>query len=119
MEYMILNHTVETDDGPAPGTPEFGAMMERWMSYNQMLIDGGHWVSGASLTPTAAATTVRKSGGKATVVDGPHAATKEQIGGYYLIEAKDLDEALELAAKMPTDDGSLEVRPVAFRPDAQ
>ncbi len=117
MEYMILNHSAEVE-GPAPGSPEFGALMGRWMAYNQLLIDGGHWISGASLTPTSAARTVRKSEGAVTVVDGPHAETKEQIGGYYLIEAKDLDEALELAAKMPTDTGSLEVRPVAFRPDA-
>ena len=117
MEYMILNHSEETE-GPAPGSPEFGAIMGRWMGYNQMLIDGGHWISGASLTPTSAATTLRKSNGDATVIDGPHAETKEQIGGYYLIEAKDLDEAIELARQMPTDTGSLEIRPVAFRPDA-
>lgn len=118
MEYMILNHSVETTDGPEPGTPEFGALMGQWMAYNQMLIDGGHWVSGASLAPSTTATTLRKSGDQLTVVDGPHAETKEQIGGYYLIKAKDLDEALELAGKMPSGDASLEVRPVAFRPDA-
>ncbi len=117
MEYMILNHTEETDDGPAPGTPEFEAFMGRWMAYNQMLIDGGHWVAGASLTPTEAATTLHKSGGSSSVVDGPFAETKEQIGGFYLIEASDLDQALELAAAMPVDEGALEVRPVAFRPD--
>ena len=118
MEYMILNHSAETTDGPAPGSPEFGALMGRWMGYNQMLIDGGHWISGASLAPSATATTLRKSDGTSTVVDGPHAETKEQIGGYYLIEAKDLDEALELAGQMPTENAALEVRPVAFRPDA-
>ncbi|MEM8903750.1 MAG: YciI family protein [Actinomycetota bacterium] len=119
MEYMITNRSIETDDGPEPGTPEFGEFMGRWMAYNQMLIDGGHWVAGASLAPSASATLVKKAGGASSIVDGPYAETKEQIGGFYLIEAKDLDEALELAAAMPIDDGTLEVRPVAFRPDAE
>ncbi len=118
MEYMIMNHTVETA-GPEYGTPEFEAVMGRWMGYNQMLIDGGHWIAGASLTPTEAATTVHKAGGSVeATTDGPFAETKEQIGGFYLIEAVDLDKALELAAAMPVDDGALEVRPIAFRPDA-
>ncbi|MEO1064843.1 MAG: YciI family protein [Actinomycetota bacterium] len=117
MEYMIINRRIETNDGPAPGTPEFGEFMGRWMAYNQRLIDGGHWVAGASLAPSETATLVHKSGGDASVLDGPYAETKEQIGGFYLIEAADLDEALELASAMPVDDGTLEVRPVAFRPD--
>ncbi len=118
MDYLIMNHTAETP-GPDYGTPEFEAVMGRWMGYNQMLIDGGHWIAGASLTPTDAATTVRKAGGSvAATTDGPFAETKEQIGGFYLINAADLDKALELAAAMPVDDGALEVRPVAFRPGA-
>lgn len=118
MEYMIMNHTVETA-GPEYGTPEFEAFMGRWMEYNQMLIDGGHWIAGASLAPSDVATTLQKSGGSVTATtDGPFAETKEQIGGFYLIVAPDLDKALELAAAMPIDDGALEVRPVAFRPDA-
>lgn len=117
MDYMILNHTVETP-GPDFGTPEFEEMMGRWMAYNQKLIDGGHWISGASLAPSDTASTVQKSGGDASITDGPYAETKEQIGGFYLISAADLDEALALATEMPLDDGNLEVRPVAFRPDA-
>jgi hypothetical protein len=53
MEYLIVNHSIETNDGPLPGTPEFGEMMGQWMAYNQMLIDNGHWIGGASLTPSA------------------------------------------------------------------
>lgn len=118
MEYMIINHAVETAP-PEYGTPDFEAFMGRWMAYNQMLIDGGHWVTGANLESTEAATTVHKSGGSVTATtDGPFAETKEQIGGFYVIEADGLDQALELAAAMPFDDGALEVRPVAFRPDA-
>jgi hypothetical protein len=118
MEYMIINNSVESDDYPAPGTEEFGEMMGQWMAYNQMLIDNGHWVGGASLAPSATATSVAKSGDTVKVTDGPFAETKEQIGGFYLIEAADLDEAIRLAQLMPMDDVVFEIRPIAFRPDA-
>jgi len=119
VDYMILINSDESIEGPMPGTPEFDEFMGGWMAYNQRLIDGGHWISGCSLQPGATATTVRKSAGAApTMTDGPFVETKEQIGGFYLVSAKDLDEALELAAAIPIDDGALEVRPVMFRPDA-
>ena len=117
MEYLILNHSVEVE-GPAPGSPEFGEIMGKWMAYNQMLIDNGHWVGGGSLTPSNVATSVAKSGDSLTVTDGPFAETKEQIGGYYIIKAEDLDEAIRLAQAMPADDVVFELRPIAFRPDA-
>jgi hypothetical protein len=118
MEYMILIHGEEVAT-PAPGTPEFDTFMASWLDYNQRLIDGGHWVSGANLLPTASATTLRREfGQEPTITDGPYAETKEQLGGYYLIEAKDLDEAIELAKALPLPVGSLEIRPVNFRPDA-
>ena len=118
MEYMILIYG-EPFEAPAPGTPEFDQMMAGWMEYNQRLIDGGHWISAANLAPVGTATTVRKSfGGPAAVTDGPFAETKEHLGGYYLVQAADLDEALELAKALPVPVGSIEVRPVAFRPDA-
>ncbi|MEM7091663.1 MAG: YciI family protein [Actinomycetota bacterium] len=119
MEYMITNYREPSTDGPAPGTPEFQEMMGAWMAYNQMLIDGGHWVSGASLAPADTATTIVLTDGTRTgTTDGPFAETKEQLGGYYLIKADDLDQAIELASKMPVGTASLEIRPVAFRPDA-
>ena len=118
MEYMIINHAAEVEGGPQPGTPEFGEMMGAWMAYNQMLIDNGHWVGGASLAPSATATSVAKSGDSVTVTDGPFAETKEQIGGYYVIKADDLDEAIRVAQLMPIDDVVFEIRPIAFRPDA-
>jgi hypothetical protein len=119
MEYMILLHSDESFEIPGPGQPGFDEMMGEWFAYNQKLIDGGHWISGASLAPTTTATTIRKSfDGEPTLVDGPYAETKEQLGGYYLIEAKDLDEAIALATAIPIPVGSFEVRPVAFRPDA-
>lgn len=119
MEYMILIHADEQFAGPAPGTPEFDQMMGGWMAYNQRLIDGGHWIAGGSLQPTATATTLRRSfGSDPTVTDGPYMETKEQLGGFYLVSAKDLDEALELASGVPIPEASIEVRPIKFRPDA-
>ena len=120
MEYMILLHSDETQTPDfAPGTPEFESMMSEWMAYNQMLIDGGHYVAGAGLGPSATATTLVKSfDGTESITDGPFAETKEQLGGYYLVEAADLDQALDLARQIPIPVGSFEVRPVQFRPDA-
>jgi hypothetical protein len=120
MEYMILIHSDESHEMPVEGTAEFGAMMGEWMAYNQTLIDGGHWVAGANLMPTATATTIHKTLDAApTITDGPYAETKEQFGGFYLIKAADLDEAIRLATEIPIPMASLEVRPVAFRPDAE
>ncbi len=118
MEYMILIHSDETAmaaGAPAPGTTEFEQMMGQWIAYNQRLIDGGHWIDGGMLQSTATATTLRKTGPAApAVTDGPFAETKEQLGGYYLITAADLDEALELATGVPMPFGSIEVRPLAM-----
>lgn len=119
MDYMILIHSDETAPRPGPGEPGFDEMMAEWFAYNQRLIDGGHWIAGASLQPTTTATTVRRTwGADASIIDGPFAETKEQLGGFYLVKARDLDEALELAKAIPIPVGSFEVRPVAFRPDA-
>lgn len=121
MEYMLLAYSDEAAkaDGPQPGTPEFAEFMGAWMGFNQRLIDGGHWVSGASLEPTTTASTVRRSSPTDTAItDGPYTETKEQLGGFYLISAEDLDQALEIASWVPIPAGAVEVRPVAFRPDA-
>jgi len=119
MEYMILIHGDESVSRPGPGEPGFEEVMADWMVYNQRLIDGGHWVSGAMLQPTTTATTVVKTwGGEPSLVDGPFAETKEAFAGYYVVKAADLDEAIELATAIPILVGSIEVRPVALRPDA-
>ena len=118
MEYMLLIHAEENYTPAVPGTPDFDQYMAGWFAYNQKLIDGGHWVSGGSLQPSVTATTLRREGGTDTIVDGPYAETKEHLGGYYLVKAADLDEALELAKAIPMPAASIEVRPVAFRPDA-
>jgi hypothetical protein len=119
MDYMILIHSDENVELPAPGTAEFEDFMGTWLAYNQRLIDGGHWIAGANLQPTATATTIKKAwGSEPSIVDGPYIETKEQFGGFYLISAADLDEALALAQAIPIPVASIEVRPVAFRPDA-
>lgn len=118
MEYMILIHGDETLV-PGPGEEGAGEMLARFLAYNQILIDGGHWISGGSLQPTTASTTIRNRAGQAPeIIDGPFAETKEQLGGYYVISATDLDEALALAKQLPVWEGSIEVRPLRFRPDA-
>ena len=88
-------------------------MMDRWSAYSKEAVDNGAFLAGEGLQPTEAASTVRLEDGKDPVVsDGPFAESKEQLGGFYLLECKDLDEALEYAKKIPFQNGSVEVRPV-------
>ena len=82
-------------------------------TYTQSIIQSGHFKAGDGLQPTTTATTVRVREGKVLTTDGPFAETREQLAGYYLVDAKDLDEAIGLAARIPNaKDGSVEVRPV-------
>jgi hypothetical protein len=119
MEYMLIITADESDPAPYPGQPGFDEMMEGWAEYTRRLMSGGHWLNGASLMPSTTATTVRKTPDAApAVIDGPFAETKEQLAGYYTITAPDLDTALELATAMPIQSGSIEVRPIAVRPEA-
>ncbi|MES2644493.1 MAG: YciI family protein [Myxococcota bacterium] len=113
MQYMILIYGNETD-APCPTSEEEGlAMMKPWMDYTDAMKEAGVLVSGEALQPTPTATTVRVRGGETMHTDGPFAETKEQLGGYYLIECADLDEALKWAARCPgAIDGACEVRPV-------
>ena len=93
-------------------------MLEGWddaecMACGQAFQAGGHLVSAEALQPVHTATTVRVRGGKVSITDGPFAETKEQLAGFYLLDAKNLDEALEMAAKIPPARvGSIEVRPI-------
>lgn len=87
-------------------TAEYGA-------FTQSIIQSGHFKAGDGLQPSTTATTVRVRDGKTLTTDGPFAETREQLGGYYLIEAKDLDTAIGIAARIPqARDGAIEVRPV-------
>jgi hypothetical protein len=85
-----------------------------WTAFGQQLIDSGAFVAGEGLAPTAEATTVRIKQGEVVRTDGPFAETREQLGGFYLLECKDTDEAAAWATKVPDlgEGGSVEVRPV-------
>ncbi|MFT4725895.1 MAG: hypothetical protein ACI9UN_000390 [Granulosicoccus sp.] len=112
MQYLCLIYSVE-GTGPQPGTEAFGQYMQAYQTFTQECVEGGVMSGGNALQTTATATTVTRENGKVEVTDGPFAETKEQLGGYYLFDCKDLDEALEYAAKIPTAaHGRVEVRPV-------
>ena len=92
---------------------EMKVVMDQWSAYSREAVDKGAFLAGEGLQPSATASTVRITEGKEpTVTDGPFAESKEQLGGFYLLECKDLDEALEYAKKIPFRDGHVEVRPV-------
>ena len=119
MEYMIMLYSDESAAPDfAPGSPEFDEMMGEWMAFNAELAENGQFIGGASLAPTATATVLHKSPEGNSMTDGPYAETKKQLGGYYLVEAADLDEALAIADRIPMPYGHFEVRPIAFRPEA-
>ena len=111
MQYMLLIYEDETGYGDKQDTPAIRDITARHMALVGEL--GPTMVSGAGLMPTATATTVRTKGGKQAVHDGPFAETKEQLGGYYLIEAPDLDAAIAIAKRVPLRvEGAIEVRPL-------
>ena len=112
MQYMFLIYSAE-DTKPVPGTPDFDEEMSQYTAFTEDVRSKGIMVAGDPLEKVATATTVRVRGGKTDITDGPFAETKEQLGGYYILECKDLDEALGYAAKIPTAArGSIEVRPI-------
>jgi hypothetical protein len=109
MQYMLLIYASE--NGAAEG--DEGEMMRRYGAFTDEVREGGRLVTADRLQPTSAATTVRIREGETLVTDGPFAETKEQLGGYYVLECESIDEALAYAAKIPAaEHGSIEVRPV-------
>jgi hypothetical protein len=88
-------------------------MMDGYRKFGDEITERGAYVAGEALEPVSTATTVRVKGGERLITDGPFAETKEQLGGFYLLDCKDLDEAIEYAAKIPgAQSGCVEVRPV-------
>jgi hypothetical protein len=116
MQYLLLIYNDENrikNATPADQTQ----MMNEYRSFTAEIVDSGHMRGGNALQAAATATIVRVREGKTLTTDGPFAETKEQLGGYYLVEAKDLDEAIKLAARIPgARMGSIEVRPVIQLP---
>ena len=92
---------------------EADAYMGEYFAFTDGIKASGHYIGGNALQPVQTATTVRSRNGKLSTTDGPFAETKEQLGGYYLIEARDLNDALQVAQKIPSvRTGSIEVRPI-------
>jgi hypothetical protein len=112
MHYLLLIYSNEAGYA-ALSEAERGAMTAEYAAFTQSIIASGAFKAGDRLHPASAATTVRARDGKVSITDGPFAETREQLGGYYMIEAKDLDEALAIAARIPgARYGAIEVRPV-------
>ncbi len=111
MQYMLLIYEDESLYGAGKAGPALQEIVARHMAFSREL--GAVRVGGAGLKGTATATTVRTAGGSKTVHDGPFAESKEQLGGYYLIDVPDLDAAVAIAKKLPIlRDGAVEIRPL-------
>jgi hypothetical protein len=109
MRYLL---TIYGDESQTMSPQDGARIMEAYGRFGQEVEAAGAFVAGAGLQPTPTATTVRVRDGERLITDGPFAETKEQLGGFYLLECKDLDEAIEWAAKIPgAQGGSIEVRP--------
>jgi hypothetical protein len=112
MKYLCLIYDEEKKLYGMPKS-EMDALMGEYFSFTTDLRKSGQYLGGNDLQPVASATTVRVRNGKVSTTDGPFAETKEQLGGYYLIEAKDLNEAIQVASRIPSAKlGAIEVRPV-------
>src|SRR5215510_6917712 len=114
MQYMLLCCFDESDWNKLPDAQK-DKIMRDYVNWVESLVKTGRLCGGARLQPASSATTVRMKNGKAVFTDGPFAETKEQIGGYHLIDCTDLDEAISIAARIPTlpAGGAIEVRCIA------
>ena len=112
MQYLLLIYGSESH-WETQAESDRDAMLKEFMEFTKSITQSGHYHGGNELNVTSTATTVRVRDQKRLVTDGPFAETKEQLGGYYLIEAKDLDDAIAVAARIPSARiGSIEVRPI-------
>jgi hypothetical protein len=112
MQYLLLIYDNEREFAAQPKA-ELDKMMADYNAFTADITKSGHMVGANRLQSVATATTVRIRNGKNQITDGPFAETREQLGGYYLVEAKDLDEATRIAARIPSArTGSIEIRPV-------
>ena len=116
MQYLLLIYDNEAKMKTATERDR-NAMMAAYRDFTAGIMKSGNMKAGDALQPTSTATTVRVRDGKTLTTDGPFAETKEQLGGYYLIEAGNLDEAIKIAARIPSAAfGSIEVRPIMVYP---
>jgi hypothetical protein len=118
MKYLCLIYDDEKLFATTP-KPEMDKMMSEYRAFGESIRKSGHHIAGYQLQPIDTATTLRSRNGKVSTTDGPFAETKEQLGGFYLIEAKDLNDALQVASRIPSvKTGSIEVRPIVEHPQA-
>lgn len=112
MKYLCLVYHEEAKIDALPQS-EYNAIVDKVLDYREELRRGGYYITSSPLHSVHTATTIRVRNGKASITDGPFAETKEQLGGFYLLEARDLNEAIRLATKMPPAHvGCIEVRPL-------
>jgi hypothetical protein len=112
MQYLLLIYSNEAEMA-ARSASAIATMTAEYTEFTKGIIQGGQFKAGDRLKPTSSATTVRVRNGQTVTTDGPFAETREQLGGYYLVEAKNLDEATAIAARIPgAKIGSIEVRPI-------
>ena len=111
MRYLLLIYMPESAEMPSADVQE--AVNDAYNAFTADIRERGIFEAGEALQPTTTATTVRVRNGQTLTTDGPFAETKEALGGFYLVNARDLDEAIELAARIPaSSEGSIEVRPI-------
>jgi hypothetical protein len=116
MQYLMLIYANEQNFGQIPEADR-NAMSREYQTFTEGIAKSGHYKGGNRLVAATSATTVRVRDGKRQTTDGPFAETREQLGGYYLVEAADLDEAISIAERIPGSRvGSIEVRPIAAMP---
>jgi hypothetical protein len=116
MQYLLLIYNNERNWMDLNDTDRT-ALRNEYQTFTQSIAQTGHYKGGNALQPTSTATTVRVRDGKRATTDGPFAETREHLGGYYLVDAKDLDEAIALAERIPAArTGGIEVRPVQSMP---
>jgi hypothetical protein len=116
MKYLLLIYENEASFAGL-SEAEQGTVYQEYMDYSNRIRKSGNYIAGQALQPISTATTVRVKNGKTITTDGPFAETREQLGGFYMVEAKDLDEAITLAAGIPgARTGSIEVRPILPTP---
>jgi hypothetical protein len=112
MNYLLLIYSNEAET-MALGEAGLKKMTDEYMEFTKSIVQAGQFKAGDRLKPISSASTVRVRNGKMAITDGPFAETREHLGGYYLVEAKNLDEATAIAARIPgAKIGSIEVRPV-------
>lgn len=113
MKYLCLIYGEEKNVA-GMSENELQALMGEFFAFTDSIKKSGHYLGGERLQPIQTATTLRVRGGKLSTTDGPFAETKEQLGGFYLIEARDLNDAIQVASRIPSARwGSIEVRPIA------